>query len=371
MKDIVWPRMPDLDTFAADVERGTEAAETPTAMAVEKGIPIYDGAAVSAGVAAEWAGILSQGAGVFVIRRAFADLGALDAATEVFHDIIRAEREAGAAAGDHFAAAGTNDRVWNSLQKLCLRDPAVFVRYMGNPVIDLACRAWLGPGYQMASQVNQVRPGGQAQLAHRDYHLGFMTAEQMTAYPPHVHRFSPMLILQGGVAHSDMAPQAGTTKLLPRSQRFQAGYIAALQPAFRAYFEANHVQLSLGKGDAIFFSPALFHAAGANQTTDVVRMVNLLQVASPFARHMEQIDRTAMCRAIYPHLAAAGEGERAAAIAAAADGYPFPTNLDLYPPVDGLAPPSQQDLITQAVREGWSEATFILALEKQAAKRAA
>lgn len=371
MKDIVWPSAPDLDAFASDVERGTDATETPTALSVEKGVPIYDGATVDGGVAQEWVRVLSQGAGVFVIKRAFADLDALDAATRVFQDIIAAEREAGATAGDHFAAAGTNDRIWNSAQKLCLRDPGVFARYMGNPVIDLACRAWLGPGYQIATQVNQVRPGGKAQAAHRDYHLGFMTGDQMASYPPHVHSFSPMLILQGGVAHSDMSPEAGTTKLLPRSQRFQDGYVAALRDDFRDYFEANHIQLSLAKGDAIFFSPALFHAAGANRSKDVVRMVNLLQVASPFARHMEQVDRTTMCLALFPHLAGLGEAERTAAIAAAADGYPFPTNLDLDPPVGGLAPPTQQDLLAQAVREKWTQAAFKTALEEQAAKRMA
>ena len=39
------------------------------------------------------------------------------------------------------------------------------------------------------------------------------------------------------------------------------------------------VQLALGIGDAVFFNPALFHAAGTNRTTDVDRMANLLQVS--------------------------------------------------------------------------------------------
>lgn len=41
-------------------------------------------------------------------------------------------------------------------------------------------------------------------------------------------------------------------------------------------------------------------------------------------------------------------------LAATAEGYPFPTNLDLDPPVDGLAPPSQADTLWQAVDEGWT-----------------
>jgi ectoine hydroxylase-related dioxygenase (phytanoyl-CoA dioxygenase family) len=289
----------------------------------------------------------------------------------VFRAIIAEERAAGQAAGDHFAKAGANDRIWNSLQKLCLRAPEVFVRYMANPVIDLACRSWLGPGYQMATQVNQVRPGGKAQQPHRDYHLGFMSGQQMTDYPMHIHRFSPMLILQGGVAHSDMPAESGTTKLLPHSQRFEKGYMAALLPEFRAYFEEHHVQLSLEKGDAVFFSPALFHAAGENRTTDFVRMVNLLQVASPFAKHMEEIDRAAMSRAVFPFLARLDDAERQAVIAATADGYPFPTNLDKDPPLGGMAPPSQQAVLAKAVEEGWSQEKLGEALAEQTARRIA
>jgi hypothetical protein len=41
-------------------------------------------------------------------------------------------------------------------------------------------------------------------------------------------------------------------------------------------------------------------------------------------------------------------------IAASAEGYPFPTNLDSDPPVDGLAPVSQADVVRRAVREEWT-----------------
>lgn len=362
---------PDLAAFRAEVETETRAADYPRAVAVEKNIPIYDGADADETTALEWTRVLSEGPGVFVIRRAFRDLGAIDAATETFRAIIAEERAAGIAAGDHFAKAGANDRVWNSLQKLCLRDPAVYARYIGNPVIDLACRAWLGPGYQMATQLNVVRPGGKAQQAHRDYHLGFMRPEEMRAYPAHIHALGPALILQGGVAHCDMPVESGTTKLLPHSQRYLPGYVAATRPDFRAYFEESHVQLPLAKGDAIFFSPALFHAAGENRTEDVARTVNLIQTASAFARHMESIDRAAMSRAVYPHIAALTPEARAAVIAATADGYAFPTNLDTDPPIGGLAPESQQALLARAVDEGWAPERVDQALGAQLAKRAA
>jgi hypothetical protein len=41
-------------------------------------------------------------------------------------------------------------------------------------------------------------------------------------------------------------------------------------------------------------------------------------------------------------------------IAACAEGYSFPTNLDLDQPVNGLAPATQADTLAQAVAEGWS-----------------
>ena len=41
------------------------------------------------------------------------------------------------------------------------------------------------------------------------------------------------------------------------------------------------------------------------------------------------------------------------ALTCAADGYPFPTNLDRDPNVDGLTPRSQLSLLQQALDEGW------------------
>jgi ectoine hydroxylase-related dioxygenase (phytanoyl-CoA dioxygenase family) len=144
-------------------------------------------------------------------------------------------------------------------------------------------KAWLGPFYQMTAQLNVVNPGGAAQSPHRDYHLGFQTAEAVAQYPTHVHHFSPMLTLQGAIAHVDASIEAGPTLLLPHSQKYEAGYLATSRPEFRAYFDAHAVQLPLKKGDMLFFSPALFHAAGTNRTTDVKRMVNLFRSPRPMA----------------------------------------------------------------------------------------
>ena len=145
--------------------------------------------------------------------------------------------------------------------------------------------------YQVTSQVNVVRPGGEAQDPHRDYHLGFLSDEVAERYPAHVHLLSPVLTLQGAVAHSDMPVESGPTLYLPYSHRYPPGYLAWRLPEFRDHFAEHHVQLPLAKGDAAFFNPALFHGAGNNVSADVQRMANLLQVSSAFGRAMETVDR--------------------------------------------------------------------------------
>ncbi|MEM8554107.1 MAG: phytanoyl-CoA dioxygenase family protein [Pseudomonadota bacterium] len=357
----------------AEAKQTHDAADTPLAAEVAKDVPIYDvpglGDPFDPTLAREWAWVLLDGPGVLVLRQAFKDTAHIDAATDVFHAIIA--DEAGQGGADHFAAAGANARVWNALQKLCLRAPAVFACYFGNPAISAVCQAWLGPGYQMTAQVNLVRPGGAAQEAHRDYHLGFQTAEMAARFPAHAHALSPVLTLQGAVAHCDMPVESGPTKLLPFSQRYRDGYLAFRLPEFQQYFEANHIQLPLTKGDAVFFNPALFHAAGNNRSTDIHRMANLLQISSPMGRAMESVDRAAMCGALYPALQNLGlsEAERSAAIAACAEGYSFPTNLDTDPPVGGLAPKPQAGLMNEALSENWSAEKFKDALAEQTQRR--
>lgn len=323
---------------------------------------------------AEWASILDDGAGVFVLKGAYSDTKAVDEATAVFEAIIAAERKAGSK-GDHFAEAGANDRIWNAQEKLMLASPEVFADYFSNPWLPAAAEAWLGPFFQVTSQVNVVRPGGAAQQPHRDYHLGFQTAEVAASFPAHVHRMSPFLTLQGAVAHSDMPVESGPTKLLPFSQRYAAGYVAWRKADFREYFEKHFVQVPLSKGDAVFFNPALFHAAGTNRTSDVQRMANLLQISSAYGRAMEVVDRTRMSQTLYPVLRSrlrAGEitqREVLSVIASCAEGYPFPTNLDRDPPVNGLAPESQSQIMRRALAEDWVPLRFAKALEQHAHRR--
>ncbi|MEX0970041.1 MAG: phytanoyl-CoA dioxygenase family protein [Paracoccaceae bacterium] len=374
----------DLAEFAALTGQKAAPGTTPHAAQTLQNIPVYDMSRLSPMLGqkasrqvlmAEWARILQQGAGVFALKQACPDHDAIDQATASYEQIIAEERAAGGAAADHFAAAGSNDRIWNSLQKLALKSPATFIRYFSSPAIDAACEAWLGPNYQMTAQVNLVHPGGQAQQAHRDYHLGFQTAEISARYPAHVHDLSPLMTLQGGIAHCDMPVAAGPTKLLPFSQLYRPGYAAWRRDDFRAHFEAHCVQLPLEKGDAIFFNPALFHAAGANKSADIHRMVNLLQVSSAFGRAMESVDRAAICRAVFAALCAqvaAGQMPDAAlnaALGAAAEGYSFPTNLDRDPPVAGLAPKTQKAILREAVLEGWTPKALATALAALAARQ--
>ena len=100
-------------------------------------------------------------------------------------------------------------------------------------------------------------------------------------------------------------------------------------------------------------------------------MANLLQISSPMGRSLERIDRTSMVKALYPAIKELNltGGERAAVIAAAAEGYPFPTNLDTDPPVGGLASESQAELLNRALNENMSEDDFQIALQNNNSKR--
>ena len=367
----------DLVAFHAMVSAGTEALDYPLASEVREGVLVYS-AAVLAGadrreLQTELIRALADGPGVVVFEDAV-DPEVVARATTAFTAIIDAQRAAGTSAGDHFGEAGANDRVWNAAQKLALHAPEVFAEYYANDAIALVSQAWLGPRYQVTSQVNVVNPGGAPQVPHRDYHLGFVDVDQLTAYPAHLHRMSAALTLQGAVAHCDMPLASGPTMLLPHSQKFASGYVAFYRQEFVDYFAAHQVQLPLGTGDAMFFNPALFHGAGANTSPDIRRMANLLQISSPFGRAMESLDRTAMVRAVYPALLAmkaAGRSERelANAVNATAEGYPFPTNLDRDQPIGSLAPPSQVDTVLAALAAGLTPDELDLALDAQKIRR--
>lgn len=242
----------DLEVFRSLVEQRTDPADHPSAERVEQNVPLYDSdrlrsLAISPegrrSVQDELVRALSDGPGIVVLKGAFPDAAVVDAASEAFRALIEEERASGTARGDHFAKPGANDRVWNALDKVAVRAPEVFADYYANDMLELIAEAWLGPAYQVTSQVNVVNPGGVAQNVHRDYHLGFLSQERAATYPAHVHRLSPVLTLQGAVAHCAMPVESGPTLYLPHSQKFEPGYLAWRLPRFVEYFDAHHVQL--------------------------------------------------------------------------------------------------------------------------------
>lgn len=353
----------NLDAFRNEVERETSMADYPHAEQIAANVPIYAGTDVRQAAEAPDAALdlmselntaLDTGPGIIVIRDGMPDHEVIDVATRLFERIIDEESESGSGGGDHFARPGANNRIWNAAEKHCRADPENFAAYYASDGIALAARAWLGRGYQLTAQVNRVNPGGAAQTAHRDYHLGFMNADQLATYPVQAHRFSPNLTLQGAIAHCDMPIESGPTMLLPYSQRFLEGYVAFHRPEFQDYFARHHIQLPLSKGDLVFFNPAVMHGAGTNSSKDIQRMANLLQIGSAFSRSIESVNRSAMTCALYPVLASGDFTRRARAnvIAAAAEGYAFPTNLDNDPPIDGLIPLSQAELMERALERG-------------------
>ena len=81
-------------------------------------------------------------------------------------------------------------------------------------------------------------------------------------------------------------------------------------------------------------------------------------------------------RACYPHLVAMHQeqgtsAEVEALMAMAAEGYPFPANLDVTPPVGGMAPSSQRDVLRLALVEGWTGEQLESALDRQIEERRA
>ncbi|WP_040155309.1 phytanoyl-CoA dioxygenase family protein [Mobilicoccus massiliensis] len=354
-----------LDDLVEMLRATTDPADVPHADRVEQGVPVYDAAAIPAAsgseaderaraeYAAEIASVLADGAGIVVFTGAV-DPAVIDPVSAAFERIIAEEKASGTAAGDHFARPGANDRMWNALEKLAVTDPEAFADYYAFDALALAAGAWLGPGYQVTSQVNIVNPGGAGQTVHRDYHLGFQSPDVSERFPRHVHLFSGQLTLQGAVAHVDMPLESGPTLYLPHSQKYELGYLAYWLPEFQEYFQANHVQLPLAKGDAVFFNPALMHAAGTNVSSDVRRTANLLQVSSAFGRAMESVDRRRVVEAVYPALLDRAESgtprdKLVNVVAASAEGYAFPTNLDRDQPIDGMSPSTQADLVLDAL----------------------
>jgi ectoine hydroxylase-related dioxygenase (phytanoyl-CoA dioxygenase family) len=84
-----------------------------------------------------------------------------------------------------------------------------------------------------------------------------------------------------------------------------------------------------------------------------------------------------MCEVVYPHLLEMKKRdlltheELENSIAACAEGYPFPTNLDKDQPIGGLAPESQADIMRSALAQSLPTEDFLKLLNEHAARTSA
>ena len=328
----------DYDDLAKICSQKTLQEDYPFADSVSNNVVIYDANYLESFIGdsenelrlkTELHQVLEGGPGVFVIRNLYRQ-DAIDQSNNIFEKIVETEGNTG---NDHFAS-GTNTRIWNAFQKVALEDPEAFISYYSNNLLKLVAESWCGPNSQMTAQVNIVRPGGEMQKPHRDYHLGFQENQVVELFPISAHRLSNYLTLQGGVAHTDMPLASGPTMVLPYSQQYELGYLAWRDNACTDFFNDNAVQNQMNKGDGIFFNPALLHGAGSNTTKDFHRIGNLLQISSPFGKTMERIDYLKIINRIYPLLLEHSINKTLSeklienVLICATDGYAFPTNLD-------------------------------------------
>ena len=328
----------DYDDLAKICSQKTLQEDYPFADSVSNNVVIYDANYLESFIGdsenelrlkTELHQVLEGGPGVFVIRNLYRH-DAIDQSNNIFEKIVESEGNTG---NDHFAS-GTNTRIWNAFQKVALEDPEAFISYYSNNLLKLVAESWCGPNSQMTAQVNIVRPGGEMQKPHRDYHLGFQENQIVELFPISAHRLSNYLTLQGGVAHTDMPLASGPTMVLPYSQQYELGYLAWRDNACTDFFNDNAVQNQMNKGDGIFFNPALLHGAGSNTTKDFHRIGNLLQISSPFGKTMERIDYLKIINRIYPLLLEHSINKTLSeklienVLVCATDGYAFPTNLD-------------------------------------------
>ena len=328
----------DYDDLAKICSQKTLQKDYPFADSVSNNVVIYDANYLESFIGdsenelrlkTELHQVLEGGPGVFVIRNLYRH-DAIDQSNNIFEKIVESE---GNTSNDHFAS-GTNTRIWNAFQKVALEDPEAFISYYSNNLLKLVAESWCGPNSQMTAQVNIVRPGGEMQKPHRDYHLGFQENQVVELFPISAHRLSNYLTLQGGVAHTDMPLASGPTMVLPYSQQYELGYLAWRDNACTDFFNDNAVQNQMNKGDGIFFNPALLHGAGSNTTKDFHRIGNLLQISSPFGKTMERIDYLKIINRIYPLLLEHSINKTLSeklienVLICATDGYAFPTNLD-------------------------------------------
>ncbi|KAL2838531.1 hypothetical protein BJY01DRAFT_250905 [Aspergillus pseudoustus] len=356
----------------------------PLASDIQKNIPIYDvskyagrdtDTSLVESLQDEWSHILSEGPGVIVLKRMYAINGleqTVDAANKIFGQILDDETRA-KQNSDEGNKIDRNLKAHNVFTKLAKRAPQVFVDYYSNPWLDRVSQAWLGPGYRFNASLNIVPPGGPAQPAHRDFHMGFFGPDKCVKFPRLLQVANQTLTLQGAVAHSDMPMPSGPTRFLPFSQLFEAGYMAHRREEFQQYFQANYVSLPLEKGDGLFFNPSILHAAGNNTTTDFYRSAQLIQVNSIFGKPSEWVSSVPIVDKTWTLLREKYHKEGPSTsmmclVQAIGDGYQFPVSLDNIQG-DLFAMKTEQDLIQEGLEAGWDRDKIIRELKSSQKRR--
>ena len=92
--------------------------------------------------------------------------------------------------------------------------------------IAMVAESWLGTGYQVTSQLNVVNPGGEAAVGASRLSHGLPDFEGDRALSRPAHRLSPVLTLQGAVAHVDMPVETGPDALPSLFAKLRPGFFA-------------------------------------------------------------------------------------------------------------------------------------------------
>ncbi|KAL3486575.1 hypothetical protein BJX62DRAFT_246634 [Aspergillus germanicus] len=380
---------PLVDDLKRVCDRSISKETYPLASDVQSSVPIYDlskyagrhtDASLVESLQDEWSHILSQGPGAIILKKMYAIDNleqTVDAANKVFDQILDDEsRERQSKNQD--TPGNTLDRnlkAFDVFTKLAKRAPQVFVHYYSNPWLALVSEAWLGFGYRFNSTLNIVPPGGVAQPAHRDFHMGFFSPDKCVKFPRLLQIANQTLTLQGAVAHSDMPLPSGPTRFLPFSQLFEAGYMAHRRDEFQDFFESHYVSVALEKGDGVFFNPSILHAAGNNVTTDFYRSAQLIQVNSIFGKPSEWVNAVPIvdkCWALMrdKYRKEGLSAEMKALIQAVGDGYQFPVSLDnVVRNGDIFSMKTEQDLITEGLQADWDHDRIIQELKASQQRR--
>ena len=346
------------------------SSDYPYADAVERNVLIYGEklraavgtAAGRTAVQTELMRALTDGPGIVVFKRAFGDLSVVDRATEAFLAQIAAEKAAGVAGGDHFAKPGANDRVWGALDKLAVARPR-------------GVRRLLRQRHHRADQRGLARSGLPGHLAGQRGQPRRPGADRAPRLPPRLHGRRRRRPLPGPRAPAVAgADPAGRGRALRHAGRDRPDPLPALLAPVRARLPR--------------LPPARVHRVLPGRTTPSCRWRRATPRSStpPCSTAPARTSRPTSdgwptcCRC--PRRSAArwrpSTGSRCAGrcsrccwsskaagasdryldnvIAASAEGYAFPTNLDRDQPIGGIAPQTQADLVRQAVAEEWTQA---------------